>query len=68
MKLEALKVLRPFYLDGKPTKVGEIVEVPSSLSAELRAAKKAEKTEKVEKVEAPKPQVLSAAKPPKGEK
>jgi hypothetical protein len=45
MKTEFVKVLRPFVLDSKPTKVGDVIEVPSLLAVELRTAKKAEKTD-----------------------
>ncbi len=47
MKTEKIKVLRAFILDGSPTKVGSVIEVPVSLGIELRTAKKAEKVVEV---------------------
>jgi hypothetical protein len=70
MANERLKVLRPFILDGKPTTVGQVIEVPPAFGIELRTAKKAEKTD--EPLRAPrepeqKP-VQKAAEPQKGVK
>jgi hypothetical protein len=64
MSKETLKVLRPFILDGNPTKVGQIIEVPSSFGIELRTAKKAEKFDPPKTPELK----IEAAKPQKGEK
>lgn len=69
MKTEFLKVLRPFILDSKPTKVGDVIEVPHLLAVELRTAKKAEKTDAPERApRAPAPSVSKAAEPQKGVK
>ena len=67
MKKETIKVLRPFILDGSPTKVGDVVEVSSTFAVELRTAKKAEKYEPPAPATDPKPD-SKAAKPQKGEK
>lgn len=46
MKTETVKVLRPFFWQGKPTKVGDILaEVPATFAAELVSAKKAERVD-----------------------
>lgn len=69
MKKETIKVLRPFILDGDPTKVGDIIEVPSSLAIELRTAKKAAKVEPAAPAAEPAKQpVPNATKSQKGEK
>jgi hypothetical protein len=75
MKTETLKVLRPFLLNGNPTKVGQVLEnVPFPLAVELRTARKAEKfdlpvTEEKAPVAAPAaPTVTKAATPQKGVK
>jgi hypothetical protein len=69
MKTEFVKVLRPFILDGKPTKAGDVIEVPYLLSVELRTAKKAEKADAPERAaRAPAPSVSKAAEPQKGVK
>lgn len=41
MATTTIKVLRSFLLDGKPTKVGSVVEVDGSLAAELVFMRKA---------------------------
>ena len=70
MKTEFVKVLRPFILDGKPTKVGYGIEVPHLLAVELRTARKAEKTDAPERAaRAPaQPGSTKAAEPQKGVK
>ena len=42
MQTRHVRVVRAFYFNGEPTKVGAIVEVPSVFGAELIASKKAE--------------------------
>jgi hypothetical protein len=68
MKTETIRVLRPFILDGSPTKVGDVIDVPAVFAIELRTAKKAEKVVPP----APKPiepkSDSKAATPQKGEK
>jgi hypothetical protein len=63
---ETIKVLRPFLIDGTPTKVGQVIEVPSAFAVELRTAKKAEKFDPP--AEAPEVKKSEAVKPQKGEK
>ena len=63
---EKIKVLRPFILNGSPTKVGDVIEVPKVFAIELRTAKKAEKYEEPAKEPEAKP--VSKATAPKGEK
>jgi len=46
MKKEIVEVVRPFMLDGEPTKVGQVIEVPVTLAIELRTANKVKKTDK----------------------
>lgn len=45
MQTRYVRVLRAFYYNGEPTKVGAIVEVPAVFGAELIASKKAEAAE-----------------------
>ena len=52
-----VKVVRSFLLDGKPTKVGSVIEIPGNTAAELIAMGKAEKHEPKAKAEAPAPKV-----------
>ena len=69
MKTEKIRVLRAFILDGQPTKVGEVIEVPAVFAVELRTAKKAEKVEPQAPTPAePKPDSKAATRPQKGEK
>lgn len=63
---EKIKVLRPFILNGAPTKVGDVIEVSKSFSIELCTAKKAEKH--VEPAKEPESKSVSKATAPKGEK
>lgn len=68
MKTQLIRVERAFYLDGKPTKVGEEIEVPLSLAVELRTTNKASfvvPKAAAEPVKAPAPK---AAEPQKGAK
>jgi hypothetical protein len=71
MKTQQVRVDRAFYLDGKPTKVGEEIEVPYLLAVELRACNKATFIEpkapaaEVKAAKAPEPK---AAEPQKGAK
>ena len=68
MKTEKIKVLRAFILDGKPTKVGDEIEVPAVFAIELRTAKKAERVEPKPAEPVEQKPVSVAAKPQKGEK
>ncbi len=68
MKSETIKVLRPFILNGSPTKVGDVIEVPSSFAIELRTAKKAEKFAPPAPVESESKPVVAAKTPQKGDK
>lgn len=44
MKTESVKVLRPFFWKGQPTKAGDVLsDVPATFAAELVSAKKAER-------------------------
>ena len=38
----SVRVVRAFYLNGKPTKVNETIDVPRLLALELKAANKVE--------------------------
>lgn len=37
-----VRVLRPFYFGGKPTKVNETIELPRIFAQEMKAAQKVE--------------------------
>lgn len=71
MKTQLIRVERSFYLDGKPTKVGEEIEVAYVLAQELRTVNKASFVEpkapapEVKAAKAPEPK---AAEPQKGAK
>jgi len=39
-KMENARVLRSFYFNGKPTKVGETIELPRFFALEMKAANK----------------------------
>lgn len=73
MKMQRIRVIRPFNLDGKPTAKNAEIEVPLSFAVELRSANKAEFIEpKPESKPEPAPAKAEAepkaAKPQKGEK
>ncbi len=38
---QSVRVERPFYFNGKPTQVGQVIELPSIFAREMIAAKKA---------------------------
>ena len=42
MKMLTVRVMRPFYYQGKPQPVDELLEVPGAFATELIAAQKAE--------------------------
>lgn len=42
MQTRQVRVLRAFYFNGAPTKVGDVIEVSAIFGTELIAAKKAE--------------------------
>lgn len=69
MKIQAIRVIRPFNLDGGVQKKDAELEVPLSFAIELRSAGKAEF---VEPKPAPAPAKVEAepkaVKPQKGEK
>jgi len=52
MATRQIKVVRSFYVSGKPTKVGDVLDVSASFAQELISARKAEPVEP--KAEAPK--------------
>lgn len=71
MKTQWIKVERAFYLDQKPTKVGDEIEVPYLLAVELRATNKAsfiEPKAPAAEVKAAKAPETKAAEPQKGAK
>jgi hypothetical protein len=41
-QIRSARVLRPFYFNGKPTKVGETIELPRIFALEMKAAHKVE--------------------------
>lgn len=46
MQTKTVRVLRAFFLDGKPTKVGTTIELPAVFALEMCAAHKAELVQK----------------------
>jgi hypothetical protein len=61
MKRQLIRVERAFYLDGKPTKVGDEIEVSYFLAVELKASNKATLIEP----KAPPPEAKAKAPEPK---
>jgi hypothetical protein len=55
-----VRVLRAFFIHGKPTKVGDVLELPKLFALEMHAAKKVEFVE-------PKAEDKPKAEKPKGE-
>jgi hypothetical protein len=45
MKTQYVKVVRAFFWQGKPTKVGDVIELPSSFAAEMVTNHKAERVD-----------------------
>ena len=45
LALVPVRVLRPFYVDGRPVEVGETVKVQECLARDLVALKRAERVE-----------------------
>jgi hypothetical protein len=45
MQTQSVRVVRAFYYQGKPTKVGTMVELPKVFAKEMIAARKAEEVE-----------------------
>ena len=56
-KVQSVRVTRAFYLNGKPTKVNETIELPRILALEMKAANK------VEFIEAKQEPAVEAKKP-----
>lgn len=67
MKTQTVKVLRAFLIEGKPQKVGEVIEVPAGFASELRSGNKVAFVAPEAKPSESKP-VSSAATPQKGAK
>lgn len=55
MKTRTVRVLRAFFIDRNPVKVGAVLDLPETFALELIAAKKAEPAEKPEEKPAEKP-------------
>lgn len=53
MATKHIEVLRPFFMGGKPLKVGVVVEIDSKLAAELVHANKAKIVDAPKPVEKP---------------
>jgi hypothetical protein len=53
MQTQSVRVVRAFYYQGKPTKVGTMVELPKVFAKEMIAARKAEEVEAAKAVEKP---------------
>ena len=53
MQTQSVRVVRAFYYQGKPTKVGTLVELPKVFAKEMIAAKKAEEVEAAKAVDKP---------------
>ncbi len=62
MQTKTVRVLRAFYFNSKPTKVGDVLDLPHVFALEMIAAHKAESAEK------PKEVVNKPEDPPKGGK
>lgn len=48
MNIKTVRVLRAFYFKGKPTRIGETLDLPNVFALEMIAAKKAEPADKAE--------------------
>lgn len=42
MQMKTVRVMRPFFYERKPTKVGETIPLPALFAGEMVAARKAE--------------------------